>query len=417
MADRLKIKEALRQPRIFAAYAARRFLHDRCLRVAASLSYTSLLALVPLAALSFAVMTAFPTFENIEEQVQDFIFENVMPEAIGPVQEHFNSFVDNAGQMTAIGIAGLTVTAMLLLSTIESAVNATFRVTEKRSLAAKLMVFWAILTLGPMLLGASFSLSSHILSLTKEVGSDAFTGLFGRLLRLVPAMIAVGAFSIFYFMVPNRPVRWRHALAGGLVAGLMFSALRWVFGVYLIYFPSYQTIYGAVSVIPIFLVWMYLSWTVILIGAVVAASLPVWRRAGTGKRLTDLGAGELMVLALGILSALMEASRAGVGVRRRRLVEMTKADEWAVDSILTQLSKAGFVDYTVGRRWVMVRDATTTTLFDLYGALGLDAEMSAAGVAPDDPGWQARLAKVAAAANQSRRDLLAVSLREFFKAP
>lgn len=283
MTDRLKIKDALHQSRIFAAYAARRFLDDRCLGVAASLSYTSLLALVPLAALGFAVMTAFPAFETIEEQVQDFIFENVMPEAIGSVQEHFNNFVDNAGGMTAIGIAGLTVTAMLLLATIESAINATFRVTEKRSLASKLLVFWAILTLGPMLLGASFTLSNHILSLTQASGSEAFTGFLGRLLRTVPAMIVVGAFSIFYLMAPNRPVRWRHALAGGLVAGLMFSALRWAFGIYLLYFPSYQTIYGAVSAIPIFLVWMYLSWTVILIGAVITASLPVWRRDGTAR--------------------------------------------------------------------------------------------------------------------------------------
>ena len=282
--DRLKIKHRLRSSRLFAAYAARRFLGDRCLRVAASLSYTSLLALVPLAALGFAVMTAFPTFENIEEQVQDFIFENVMPAAIGPVQEHFNSFVDNAGGMTAVGIAGLAVTAMLLLATIETAINATFRVTEKRSLASRLMVFWAILTLGPLLLGVSFTLSNHILGLTQASGSEAFTGFLGRLLRMVPAMIVVGAFSIFYFMAPNRPVRWHHALAGGLVAGLMFSALRWAFGIYLIYFPSYQTIYGALSAIPIFLVWMYLSWTVILIGAVVTASLPVWRRdAPTGE--------------------------------------------------------------------------------------------------------------------------------------
>ncbi len=267
----------------FMAYVWRRFVDDRCLGIASTLSYTSLLALVPLAAIAFAVLAAFPVFEGAREDIHSFVFENFMPDTGERFAEYFDGFVDNAGRLTTIGIAGLVLTASMLLATIGSTFNTIFRARPRR-LLSRLLVYFAVLTLGPLVLGASVSLAVNISALARWAGIDGFTGLLERLSWFVSALIVVVAFSLLYAGVPNRRVAWRNAIAGGVAAGILFSTLRWAFGMYLVYFPIYRTIYGALSAVPIFLVWMYLSWAVILFGAVVTASLSEWRGAGPANR-------------------------------------------------------------------------------------------------------------------------------------
>ncbi len=267
----------------FMAYVWRRFVDDRCLGIASTLSYTSLLALVPLAAIGFAVLAAFPVFEGAREDIHSFVFENFMPDTGERFAEYFDGFVDNAGRLTTIGIVGLVLTASMLLATIGSTFNTIFRARPRR-LLSRLLVYFAVLTLGPLVLGASVSLAVNISALARWAGFDGFTGLLERLSWFVPALIVVVAFSLLYAVVPNRRVAWRNAIAGGLAAGILFSTLRWAFGMYLVYFPIYRTIYGALSAVPIFLVWMYLSWAAVLIGAVVTVSLSEWRGAGPANR-------------------------------------------------------------------------------------------------------------------------------------
>jgi len=273
--------------RAFGRIVWRRFGEDKCLRVAASLSYTSLLALVPLVAVGFAVLSAFPVFETVQKDIQAFVFENFLPSAVDEAQAYIDQFVGKARGLTGPGIIGLALTAMLLLSTIESAMNAIFRVTRPRPLVPRVLVFWAVLTLGPLLLGASFSLSTYMVALTTSPEIEAFTGPLGRLARVLPLVLAVAGFTVFFTIIPNRPVKIRHALIGGLVSGILLSGLRYGFAQYVTHFPTYETLYGALATVPIFLVWMYLSWVVVLIGAVVAAALPSWRR-GRGDPLRPL---------------------------------------------------------------------------------------------------------------------------------
>ena len=281
MPESPKRTEWVQRTLAFAIFTRRRFIRDKCLRAAASLSYTSLLALVPVAAIGFTVLSAFPVFAEFEEQIQDFIFENLMPETINAAQGYFNDFIDNASKMTVPGIIGLSITAMLLLASVESALNYIFRVTKNRRLASRLTMYWTIITLGPLLLGASFSLSSYFISFTQGGGGELMAGVAGRLIRALPASLTMVAFSLFYIVVPNRPVRWWYAVLGGVVAGGLFSGLRWGFGIYLVYVPTYQTIYGAVAIIPIFLVWMYMCWAVVLFGAEIVAALVDWEKVET----------------------------------------------------------------------------------------------------------------------------------------
>ncbi len=262
-------------------HVARHYYGDNCRTVAASLSYTSLLAMVPLVAIVFAVLAAVPALEGFREELQGFVFANLMPDSGDTFADYFDGFIANAGKMTGFGVVGLVLTAMMLLNTVFTAINRIFHVEKLRPVYLRVGVYLGVLIAGPLVLAASFSLATYILAMTKVVegtiGVEVFTGFLGRLARFVPALILILGFSLFYKIVPNRPVDWRDAFKGGLVAGLSFSGLRWLFGIYLIYFPTYQTIYGALSAVPVFLVWLFLSWTVVLVGAVIAASGPGWR--------------------------------------------------------------------------------------------------------------------------------------------
>ncbi|MBT5561683.1 MAG: YihY family inner membrane protein [Rhodospirillaceae bacterium] len=272
-----KVKRRTKLLGSYLSHIARHYHDVRCRTVAASLSYTSLLALVPFMAIVFAVLAAVPALEGFRIELQEFVFANLMPESGDTFAAYFDGFLANAGKMTNFGIIGLAVTAIMLINTIFAAMNLIFHVEKPRPIVLRMVVYTGVLIVGPLVLAASFSLATYILTLTKAMGVEAFTGFLGRLTRFVPALILIFGFALFYKVVPNRKVAWRDALGGGMVAGLTFAGLRWLFGIYLIYFPTYQTIYGALSAVPVFLLWLFMSWSVVLAGAVVAASGPSWR--------------------------------------------------------------------------------------------------------------------------------------------
>jgi len=271
------VKRRMKLLTAYFAHIARHYHDVRCRQIAASLSYTSLLALVPLMAIVFAVLAAVPALEGFREEIHQFMFANLMPESGDAFSGYFEGFIANAGKMTGFGIIGLALTAVMLINTIFAAMNLIFHVEKPRPILFRIAVYLGVLIVGPVVLATSFSLATYILALTKALDIVAFTGLVGRLTRFVPALLLISGFSVFYKVVPSCRVAWRDALGGGLMAGLTFSGLRWLFGIYLIYFPSYQTIYGALSAVPVFLLWLFMSWSVVLAGAVVAASGPSWR--------------------------------------------------------------------------------------------------------------------------------------------
>ncbi len=396
--------------RDFSGYVWQRFQEDRCLRMAASLSYTSLLAIVPLTAIAFAMLAAFPVFGGVREQFQEAVFANLLPESAEAMREYFDQFITNATKLTAVGIIGLALTAILLLGTVESALNAIFRVKHPRALVPRLLVFWALITLGPLMLGASFSLSTYFFAMTKASGFDAVKGPLASLSVYLPTIIMIVLFWAFYLIIPNRPVGWRSAAVGGAVAGLMFSVLRTVFGYYVTSFPTYQTIYGAVSVVPIFLVWMYLSWAVVLFGAVLTASLAEWKTAGGRPAGRRLGTGERMALALEIIALLFEQSRAGGRISWSRVLKGTSGGGEAVENILDILEEKGWAARAADNEWVLARDVGEAKLYDLFRDLGLALRDRDVDVAGD--GWRWRLSQRLAEVKRLHQGALDVSVRE-----
>lgn len=359
----------------------RRMSADHCAQMAAGLSYTSLLALVPLATIGFAMFAAFPVFEAHRSSIRDFLLQNVLAGSIDNIDRSFATFLANAGELTTVGILALAITAVMLLVAIESALNAIFRVAQPRATANRILVYWAVLTLFPLLVGTSFSLSAYLFTSSQAleaIGADPT--LLGRVARALPALMVVLAFATVYKIVPNRPVRWGNALLGGLVGGLLFASLRWGFGMYLLHFPSYQAIYGALATLPILMVWMYLSWLAVLIGASVAAAIPEWLAR---EKEVAMEPPEQVAAAIAVLGCLSRASRAGGPVSYDDLLESLKISDSACHQSLETLRSKGYVAATENEEgWVLARDPHSTTLYHLLCDLGLIAP-SATGTDPD----------------------------------
>ena len=243
----------------FILHVADRFMADECQTRAAALTFNALLATVPLVAVSFAIFSAFPAFARMQGEVQAFVFENFVPEIGAVVQEYVQDFASKTGELTAVGVLFLIVTSVMLLSTISRAFNQIWRVKPRRSLVMRMLVFWAVLTLGPLLFGASLTLSSYLFAVTRAAGGQDFSGPLTTLASLAPLLLQVAGFSLLYAVMPDFPVRRRDALMGGLVAGILFEVLKKGFAWYVASVPTYQTIYGALATFPIFLIWTYLS--------------------------------------------------------------------------------------------------------------------------------------------------------------
>lgn len=409
LSETLKAKTV--EARDLMALVGHRFAEERCLRMAASLSYTSLLAIVPLTAIAFSMLAAFPVFEGIRGEFQEILFSNFLPQSADAMREYFDQFVKNTTRLTAVGIVGLAATAVLLLGTIEADLNTIFRVGRARALAPRLLVFWALITLGPLLLGASFSLSTYFFALTRWMGAEAETvsDSVGVIAGFLPTFIVIVALTLCYIVVPNRRVRLRDAVVGGIVAGLLFALLRRGFGVYVAKFPTYQTIYGAVSVVPIFLVWMYLSWAVVLLGAILTAVLGEWR-AGIRAVAAQTDCGQRLIAAIDVLSTFLRASRAGRGVSRDDVLKASGLDGTLVDRLLVDFQRHGYADRTQHNDWVLVRDLSSVTLYDLMRFL--DVAIEPVEVTMPSCPWRARLTEELAGLARLQKDAAAMPLRD-----
>ncbi len=253
-------------------YMLRRIRREQIQVVAGYLSYVCLMSLVPLIVVMFSVMTAFPLFAELQDNIEQFVYQNFVPAAGDVVKQYLTGFVANASKMSAVAIGFLFVAALLLISSIDNAFNKIWRVTDKRRTITSFAMYWMVLTLGPILVGASIALSSYLISMVKVDEYDVL-GLFDLVLRLLPLLSSIVAFIILYTAVPNKAVPFKFALSGAVIAGVLFELAKKAFAMYITAFPSYQVIYGALATIPIIFLWVYVSWVIVLIGALITVSL------------------------------------------------------------------------------------------------------------------------------------------------
>ena len=253
-------------------YLFKRFKEDRIIVYSGYLSFVTLLSIVPLLAVIFSVFSIFPVFQDWRGEVESFVFKNFVPTLGEAIQGYLVRFVENATNMTSLGLVVLFLVALLLISSIDHTLNHIWRVRKNRRKLVSFSIYWVVLTLGPVLIGTSLLTTSYLLSLT---GFEENTQLAVRKLFLafLPYLASFSSFLLIYLLVPHTRVHFWSALSGAMIASVLFEISKSAFALYFIHFPVYKDIYGALAIIPLLFVWVFISWVVILVGAQVAASL------------------------------------------------------------------------------------------------------------------------------------------------
>lgn len=264
----------LKQIQSFSMMLWSRLNHDRLTTSAAGLAYTTILALVPLITVIFSLLSAFPMFDEISLSLKKLIYSNLVPTATDTIQNYLEQFIANTKKMTFAGVIGLIVTSLLLINTINTALNHIWKTKRKRSFMYNLTMYWTILTLGPILVGSSVAVSYYLFSL-KWLSVAATSNI---LLSILPFLISVVGFWLLYSIIPTESVPLKESMIGAIVAAILFELGKRAFALYVTSFPTYQLIYGVVSSIPIMLVWIYCSWCIVLFGAEFAATLTEFNR-------------------------------------------------------------------------------------------------------------------------------------------
>ena len=267
------MKQTLKKTIEYARFVGRRFAEDRCMMVAGSLTYTSLLALVPVFAVTIALTAQVPLVRNFILEVKGFMMKNLLPDVGGRmVSVYMEQFAQNAAQLTVIGLVMILATAIALMSTIDGAFNDIWRTKKRRSWWKRLTAYLSLLTFGPLLIGASLSVTSLVVHWTRNFG-HVLPVLEDWLLKAIPFALTTLALVLAYRAVPNRYVPVRHAVIGGVFAALLFELVKHLFVAYVVRVPTYSLVYGAFASVPIFLLWLFCCWLVALFGAEVTATL------------------------------------------------------------------------------------------------------------------------------------------------
>jgi len=256
----------------YLRYLFKRFKEDRIIVYSGYLSFVTLLSIVPLLAVIFSVFSLFPVFQDWRGEVESFVFKNFVPTLGESIQGYLIRFVENATNMTSLGLVALFLVALLLISSIDHTLNHIWRVRKNRRQLVSFSIYWVVLTLGPVLIGISLLTTSYLFSLT---GFEDNTLLAVRKLFLafLPYLGSFSSFLLIYLLVPHTRVHFWSALSGAMIAAILFELSKSAFALYFTHFPVYKEIYGALAIIPLLFVWIFISWVVILVGAQVAASL------------------------------------------------------------------------------------------------------------------------------------------------
>ena len=342
----------------------KRFFCEQFTYHASALTFTTLLSIVPLMTLMLSTISAFPVFSVQGTIIQDFIFKNMIPASGDVIREHLVNFAAHAGRLSLIGMAMLVVTSIMLLLTIENSLNSIWHVKVGRRGVSALLRYWAVLSLSPLFIGASFILTTHIFSLFFVADTSQFWGVKKTLLSFLPFTMTFLGFTLLYTVVPNCRVKLRYGMIGGMFAAVLFEAAKRGFALYVLHFPSYQLVYGAFAAIPIFLVWVYVSWVIILLGASMSHTVATVERTGSGAPIDGFTHAFLW------LCLLWEAQVSGVEMSLSRLI---REAPWHYredpEEVMCALVDAGFVAVTEKGGYVLARSGEHIVLKELYDHL------------------------------------------------
>ncbi|WP_271274048.1 virulence factor BrkB family protein [Aliamphritea hakodatensis] len=389
----------------FVRYLFVQFIENKGMLNASALTYTTLFAVVPLMTVTYAMLAIVSPFQGAGEELQSWIFDNFVPATGNVVQEYLNSFAAQARQLTVVGIVFLVVTSIMMMKNIEAAFNRIWRVGEPRKGLSSFLLYWAVLSLGPILIGVGLFVTSYVASLSLFTSATELVGR-GRLLSMLPMLLSAAAFTLLYAAVPNCKVPLRNALIGGIVVALLFETAKRSFAFFVTQSPSYQLIYGAFAAVPLFLLWIYISWVIILIGAELTRALSVYR-----QELEPAEHSKLHTL-LAVLHRLWLAQQRGKSVDERVLLRQVEGLDQSRWDEFVRLLTPGILRRTDQGEYLLARDLGSLTLDQLQQRLPWPLPDATAVAAMEF--WQRRLNGRLDDVNEHRKVALDVSLEALF---
>lgn len=357
-----------------------RFREDRLGLTASSLTFTTSIALVPFFTVALALFTAFPMFAKLQTSVQDWLIQSLIPDNIArQVLGYLTQFAGKASKLGVAGLAILLATALSLILTIDKTLNSIWRVRKQRPLPQRVLIYWAAITLGPLVLGASLALTSYAISASRGI-VGVMPGGVRFLLDVVEFFLLAAGTAALYRYVPNTYVKWNHAWAGGLFVSTGIELAKKLLAVYLSSVPTYSAVYGTFATLPILLVWIYLAWVIVLLGAVIAAYLPILM-AGVVRRGTSHG--WQFQLAIEVLQQLHRAQGTPArGLNLTQLVHGLQVDALQLEPVLETLAALDWIQQlselqtTDDARYVLLANPDTTALAPLVERLLLQPATS-----------------------------------------
>ncbi|QBR83867.1 virulence factor BrkB family protein [Legionella israelensis] len=351
-----KVSQTFNDSKRFMRFVYDHFFEDDCTYRASALAFTSLLAIVPLMSVSLSILASFPVFQDLSDPIQDFIFQNFVPATGKVIQDYLQLFTAQVSRLSIVGVAFLFVTAILLMVTIERAMNKIWRVTTSRHGVTAFLLYWAILSLAPVLLGLSLAATSYVVSIPIVKDQQAPS----ILINSVPFFLSLFAFTFLYVIVPNCKVKIIHGFCGALVAAVLFETAKLGFAYYLTQYNTYQLLYGAFASVPIFFVWVYWVWIITLLGAEISYALSVHYQRRTGKPIDGFSHALLW------LNLLWEAQQEGKGLEVSQLIDASQQPyEIKVDEMIKKLTEKKIIHSTEEDVYMLSRDLNQISLYQL----------------------------------------------------
>ncbi len=351
----IKVPPLVRRVWGFFYLMSERFVEDSCRSTAAALTYQTLFAVVPLLTVMYTIFNAFEAFDGLSGTVQEFIFTNVVPENVAVVREYLVEFSTSATNLGVPSGILVSVTALLMLLTIERTFNDIWRVKEPRHGFQRFLVYWAILTLGPAVL----AITAYTLTLPLTSDVTETTGL----IQYLPVLLSISMFTLLYMAVPNCAVSFKHALTGGVVVSIVFVLARSLFG-FLMASSDFKLIYGTFAALPLFLLWIYISWTIVLLGAELVKGLGIFRSEGDTKLEAPLF--QLMI----ILEIFYHAHQQGETVKDKEIHKLgarIDLEQW--NDYKERLMELDLIRAVDRGGMVLSKDLSELTVWELYRAL------------------------------------------------
>ena len=395
----------------FIVFVLRRFEADRCREQAGGLTYTTLFAVVPMLTVFLVIISSIKALEPARQQLQQLIYSNFLPKSTIAFDKALNAFTDKSSNLTIIGVLFLFVTTVLMLTSIENVFNRIWRVKETRTGLVGFMRYWTIISLGPIILGSAFVLSSTVASM--NILSNNFAGyqLDGSfLLWLISFLLTIVGFFILYWTIPNRSVPILSAVIAGCFSATVFEILKRFFGWVMSNFTSYEIVYGAFAAVPIFLLWIYLSWNIILLGVEVSYALTAFHSDKEQKR-------HPILMLLDILELFYKKQQIGESVSEQELLGIIGRGELGrLPAYILQLEKQNLVKRTDNDEYVLVRNLAQVDFWSFFTALPypLPLRHDVANIHQDDE-WMERLGPALIESNDYLAAKLSIPLSTIFE--